>query len=161
MLSETNEDAPQSTTMNRLVHDDPDCESWTENETGLNLSNDDGLLVLELVGMKLGDWDADEAPNCPWCDKNLYIEVDGGNYIEPKIWFETVPVDECDSCGEMGAVDDGESSETGSRSYPAIDPPEQHWICRDCVGRAESAEEDRMMEAERPMSNRDYYLYEK
>lgn len=158
---ETNEDAPESTTMHRLVHDSPDCDWWTESASVLNLSLDDELIVLEFLGIKLGDWGSDEAPNCPQCDKNLYIEQPDGHLVEPKVWFEQVEVDECDSCGQMGAVDDGESSETGSRSYPAVDPPEQHWICRDCVALAESAQEDRMMDAERPMSAREQYLYEK
>ena len=159
--AEANEDAPQSTTGHRLVHDSPDCEFWSENASGMSLMHEGELLILELVGMKLGDWGGDEAPNCPKCDKNLFIEAPDGQLVEPKVWFEQVEVDECDACSEMGAVEDGESSETGSRSYPAIDPPEQHWICRNCVALAEAHDEDRMMEAERPMTDREYYLYEK
>jgi len=128
---------PQSTNSHRLVHEQPDCDFWTANATGMSLMLEDGLLVLELVKMKLGDWDGDESPNCPLCGENLYIEAPDGRLVEPKVWFEQVEVEECEACHEMGAVEDGESWEVGSRSYPAVDPPEEHWVCASCKDQAE------------------------
>ncbi|RLA44342.1 MAG: hypothetical protein DRR06_09900 [Gammaproteobacteria bacterium] len=136
------EDAPQSTNSHRLMHDSPDCEWWTANATVLSLMHEEELLVLEMVGMRIGDWDGDEAPNCPLCGENLYIETPDGQLIQPKVWFEQVEVEECDRCGEMGATEDGEAWEVGSRSYPAVDPPEQHWVCESCKGDEPDGEPD-------------------
>ena len=160
MLADTNEVAPQSTTMHRLIHDRPDCDFWSENAAGMNLSHDGELLVLEFFGMKLGDWGSDEAPNCPQCGKNLYIEEPDGHLVEPKVWFEQVEIAECDACGHMGELDAGESyRETVHAAM--IDPPDESWICAGCVAQFESAEEDRMMDIEPGMTDQDYYLYEK
>lgn len=67
---------------------------------------------------------------------------------------------ECDGCGEMRWAGGGESHRDVIHAA-MIDPPDEHWVCDECVARAEAHDEDRAMDAVRPMSDRDYYLYEK
>ena len=58
---------------------------------------------------------------------------------------------ECDGCGEIKHDDGrGESTTVGGYGPTAIDPPEHHWVCSNCVYLAEEAQVDR---AEARMDN--------
>ncbi len=73
----------------KLTHDQPGCVEWMSN-TPHKLEYERGLIYIYSGTKLMGDWDTDEAPNCPWCGDNLYIETPDGELIDPWTWFTKV-----------------------------------------------------------------------
>lgn len=65
---------------------------------------------------------------------------------------------ECDACGEVKHTEGGEDYRIGTVHAASIDPPEDIWVCRDCLAQQEDAEISR---AEDRADNQDLYFYEK
>lgn len=53
---------------------------------------------------------------------------------------------ECDACGEM-KPEEGGLHHKGIVHAAMIDPPDESWICADCIYHAEEAQLDRALEA--------------
>jgi len=53
---------------------------------------------------------------------------------------------ECDACGELKHTEGGKDYRIGTVHAASIDPPEDIWICRDCLAQQEDAEISRAEE---------------